>query len=253
MAHRYRLYAILLLLALDAAALIAAHYGVSEAQLEGLRPLIDTGLATGLALLLPALGDALVVERRRRDPSMPALPDDIRDGEPATSIRRTRPPPLALLLFVLSLTSGCGASALGLQADLVAVGGIATATADGIIVRARDRELDAIVDRARVECGAEGCSEERSVAIRAELAAAESRWVPVLACRPPVVEALRSWADGIETAIRAATEALGLELVGALAERFVASYEALIGCVRANAPEVQIPSLAPALTAGGES
>lgn len=106
-----------------------------------------------------------------------------------------------------------------------------------------------MLERARADCGADGCDEARSAHHRAELAAAESRWAPVLACRAPVVEALRAWADGIETASQAATEGVGLALLVQLGARFLSTWTALVACVEAAAPDVDLPSLPAALAA----
>ncbi len=169
-----------------------------------------------------------------------------------------RPPPLPVLLALLvavtsSVASGCGAGALGAQADLIAFGGLAAAEADEVLVGARARELDAVLERARAECSPGGCEEDRAEHHRAELARAEARWAPVLACRAPVVEALRSWLDGLETAHQAATSEVGLALLLRLGARFVAAYGALVACVEAAAPDVDLPGLPPALAglAGG--
>lgn len=177
---------------------------------------------------------------------------------------RMRPPPdagalgvpLAIVAAACSvLTSGCSARAYGAQADLVALGGIAAAGADEVLVEARARELDAVLEQAREECSPAGCDEERAEHHRAELAAAEARWAPVLACRAPVVEALRSWADGISTALQVATDDVGIALLLRLGGRFVAAYSALVACVEAVAPDVDLPGLPPALSAlvGGAS
>lgn len=168
-----------------------------------------------------------------------------------------RPPPLPVLLALVmaasSVASGCGAGALGAQADLIAFGGLAAAEADEVLVGARARELDAVLERARAECSPGGCEEDRAEHHRAELARAEARWAPVLACRAPVVEALRGWLDGLETAHQAATSEVGLALLLRLGARFVAAYGALVACVEAAAPDVDLPGLPPALAglAGG--
>lgn len=158
---------------------------------------------------------------------------------------------ILLLVAVLLIAAGCGASALGVQADLVALGGIATAEADQVIVSTRTRELEAVKSRARGECGSTGCDETRSEFHRAALEATISTWAPVLACRGAVVQALRSWADGIDTARQANDGDLGLELLVILARRFVAAYGALVACVETAAPELDLPGLPAAL--GGDS
>jgi hypothetical protein len=75
--HRARLWAILILVALDLAGLIASHAGVAPELLADLRPHVELALSVLLFVLVPALGDAYMVERRRRDPSVPALVDDV--------------------------------------------------------------------------------------------------------------------------------------------------------------------------------
>lgn len=202
--------------------------------------------AAGLSQLLLALVPRLAVGR----PGAPA-----KDAGPKPG---GRPPPLPVLLALLvavtsSVASGCGAGALGAQADLIAFGGLAAAEADEVLVGARARELDGVLERARAECSPGGCEEDRAEHHRAELARAEARWAPVLACRAPVVEALRSWLDGLETAHQAATSEVGLALLLRLGARFVAAYSALVACVEAAAPDVDLPGLPPALAglAGG--
>lgn len=81
MAHKYRLAAIAIFLLLDVAALAAVHYGLAPAMLESLRPTVEAVCLALAAAAMPALADALMVERRRRDPSVPALPDDVRRSE----------------------------------------------------------------------------------------------------------------------------------------------------------------------------
>jgi hypothetical protein len=154
------------------------------------------------------------------------------------------------LALLGALTVGCGASALGAQADLVAIAGAAAADADAALVAARARELDAIVDEARTECGAAGCSEARAEEVRTRFAAAETRWAPALACRAPVVEALRAWAAGLETASAAGTPELGVALLLRLGARFVAEFRALERCVETAAPDVDLPGLPPGFLEG---
>lgn len=78
--HQYRLYAILLLTVLDIVGLVASRYfGVEVVPEAG--PLIETALGTALLILAPALADAVAVERRRRDPKLAGLSDDVREEE----------------------------------------------------------------------------------------------------------------------------------------------------------------------------
>lgn len=76
--HRWRLYAIAIVALLDVAALVATHYGVADTLITGARPLVEGALYALLAASVPALADACAVERRRRDPAVPALSDDVR-------------------------------------------------------------------------------------------------------------------------------------------------------------------------------
>ena len=69
MPHRTRLIALVCLFTVSVAGLIAAVALDLGMELKGL-------FEGWLALLVPAVLDALHVERRRRDPSIPALPDD---------------------------------------------------------------------------------------------------------------------------------------------------------------------------------
>lgn len=150
---------------------------------------------------------------------------------------------LALLFLFLS---ACGASALSTQADLVAVGGLLAADADVVLVDARQRELDDVLERTRAECRS-GCDDARKVELRAEVASIRDRWSPVLECRAPVVEALRLWADGVEVA--AAAGDIGLELLARRALRFLTAWETLDACLGAAAPSVDLPDLPPLLRA----
>lgn len=79
--HKYRLYAVALFLVLDVAALVATHYGVAPAMLDSLRPTVEAVCLALAAAAAPALADALMVERRRRDPNVPAISDDVRRSE----------------------------------------------------------------------------------------------------------------------------------------------------------------------------
>jgi hypothetical protein len=77
-AHKYRLGAIALFLVLDVAALLAVHFGLAPAMVESLRPTFEAVCMALAAAALPALADAMVVEKRRQDPNVPAIKDDFR-------------------------------------------------------------------------------------------------------------------------------------------------------------------------------
>lgn len=177
-------------------------------------------------------------------------------SEPARITGVSGPTSILLVLMCFGVTlAACSPSALGLQADLIAMGGIATSEADKVVVEARARELDQVLVDARTECGEDGCDTERAVYWRARLDEIEGRWAPAMACRAPVVESLRAWADGLATAIAAETDELGLELLIRLAGRFVSTWAALERCVEAAAPDVDVPGLPRDLAAlvGGAS
>ena len=196
------------------------------------------------------------------DPRPPADPTEPKADDPWAKLpdtRRRKPPSkppiggalaLAVAIAAGSLT-GCSPSALGLQADLVAGGGIVWAEADATLVRIRARHLDSIVEAAREECGDGECTPERQEHWRAELAAAEQRWAPALECRATVPAALHSWIDGIETAHVAQTEKVGLQLMGRLGARFAIDYATFVQCVNAHAPvdDPHLPELPPEIAA----
>lgn len=175
---------------------------------------------------------------------LPSAVGSLFGPKPNLNTRPPRRPPTGPITgaFLMLFAMGCGAGAIGAQADLIAVAGIATAGADEVLVGARARELDAIVDEARRDC-AEGCSVDEADAYRARLREAEEHWAPVLACRAPVVEALRAWLDGLETAHAAATAELGIGLLVRLGMRFVAAYGGLRVCVTTAEPDVELPAL----------
>ena len=79
MPHRARLWAIVILTVLDIAALIAAQY-VDPALLGQIEPLVTPVLGAVLPIFSVALADAVMVERARRDPSRPAISDDVRES-----------------------------------------------------------------------------------------------------------------------------------------------------------------------------
>lgn len=70
--HQQRLLAIAGLLGMCLIGLVLCLVtGVTEGTVVGV-------FGTGVTLLLPAFLDAAAVERRRRDPELSALPDDVR-------------------------------------------------------------------------------------------------------------------------------------------------------------------------------
>lgn len=142
-----------------------------------------------------------------------------------------------------SLTSGCGASALAVQADTAAAAGTVWTEADTALLRLRAAELDGILEEARDECGPDGCTPEQAERFRARLQAAEEAWAPVLACRAPVPEALRAWVDAVELAHTAATEELGLAHAAAGGARFVLVYQSFAHCIEAARPGTDVPML----------
>lgn len=149
---------------------------------------------------------------------------------------------------------GCGAGALGVQADMVAVGGILAAEADAALVRARAADLEEVVTDARAECGSGDCDEERRDHWRGELAARERRWAPAMACREQVPEVLRGWGEALDTARVAQTSSVGLELLARHGGRFVLVYDAFRGCVETAAPErVDLPDPPPELLVYAEA
>lgn len=106
--HRARLWAILIVTVLDIAALVASLCGVAPELLTEIRPHIETGLATVLALLVPALADAYGVERRRRDPARPAIVDDVQR-------RASGGLGLVLLIFASALSAAAMGCSTGPQ------------------------------------------------------------------------------------------------------------------------------------------
>lgn len=82
--HRLRLWAIVILTVTDLALLIAAQY-VDPALLGSIEPLVTPVLGAVLAIAAPALADAVAVERARRDPSRPAIVDDVRHEDGGAS------------------------------------------------------------------------------------------------------------------------------------------------------------------------
>ena len=80
------------------------------------------------------------------------------------------PPTAALLVLLLPALVGCGASAIGAQADTLAVSAAIVAEADEIVVTVRARDLDEVTRAAQAECPATGCDPARVEHYRRELA-----------------------------------------------------------------------------------
>jgi hypothetical protein len=179
---------------------------------------------------------------------LPRVTEPAEPPSPRTRKRRRggMAPPLPVLL-ALGLLTGCGASALSIQADAAALTGRVVAEADTAMVRVRAAELDGIRDDARAACPT-GCPERAEYHL-GRLAEAEARWRPVLDCRAPVVEGLRAWIDAIELAATAATESLGLSHALAEAARVVLLYSGMRECV---GDAVDLPELPEAVTAYAE-
>jgi hypothetical protein len=168
-----------------------------------------------------------------------------------TAVMPRAPGPLDTLLVTLGValavvliglaSSGCGASALSVQADLVALGGIAVAEADEALTTARAAELDRIVDQAEHDCADRDCD---LPGYQASYQAVVERWDPILACRLAPVEALRSWTAGLETAALA-SDSVAERLLLTLGGRFLVSYDALRVCL--EPVSLPLPALPPLL------
>jgi len=144
---------------------------------------------------------------------------------------------------IVAVLTGCGASAIGAQADTIAVAGAIVAEADEIVVTVRARDLDEITRAAQAECVPGGCDETRSEHYRDTLAERERTWAPVLAARDLVVEALRAWLDGLSVAQIASSESIGLGLLLRLAARVASAYGTLVDVLATIAPDVHLPGL----------
>lgn len=147
-----------------------------------------------------------------------------------------------ILCVGLVLAAGCGASAIGAQADMIAVTGAIVHEADEVIVTVRARKLEAVVERAVAECQA-GCDEARRERDRLEMQAIEERWAPVRAAHALVVDALHAWVEGLEVARAAHTESVGIALLLRLAARVAALYGDLVDLLAEVAPDVHLPGL----------
>lgn len=142
---------------------------------------------------------------------------------------------LALLAAALVTGSlyctGCSPSALALQADGIAVAGRVLAQADVVVVHARARDLDRLVEAARVECGASGCAEPRATELVTAYDARVSTWAPVRECAAPVRQGLSAWLDAVELASLAANQDLSWQHATAEAARVVLLYDGFRLCV----------------------
>lgn len=78
--HRYRVLIILAALALTVVALVVAS--AVEAP-----DTVLAALSTLIGVLAPAFVDALMVERRRRNPRIPAIADDVRGKSVLEDVR----------------------------------------------------------------------------------------------------------------------------------------------------------------------
>lgn len=150
---------------------------------------------------------------------------------------------LGALGLLGALSQGCGASALAVQADLVAMGGIAASEAEEVLLAAYEREKETVKGRARAECGEGSCSPETQALHAARLEAVVLDWRPTLACREPVVQILHGWADAIDTALAGSDEDIGLGLVALWARRFITAWTAFDQCIDAAVPNVELPGL----------
>jgi len=78
--HRTRLISIVVIVVAAVAALVADRWlGLADDVRALLREIVQWGL---LAVGGAAVADAFFVEGRRKDPTKPALPDDVRDELP---------------------------------------------------------------------------------------------------------------------------------------------------------------------------
>jgi hypothetical protein len=216
--HKWRLYAILIVTVLDLAAVIAARFGVVPELLDEIRPQVETALYVVLALALPALADAYLVERRRRDPSVPALPDDVKPVETAVPTP-SKAKPWNLLVFLAGLvfiTSGCGGPPAAVQTSL-------TTTARAVV--AIDDELAPAYGAAADDCRTASISWDAYDACLADWETARTALGVTHRSLLSAQAAHDAWADGSEDGTkfasvvpclaRAVGQALAaLELVG---------------------------------------
>lgn len=158
---------------------------------------------------------------------------------------------IGIVAFVGQMLGGCGASAIGAQADTIAITGAIVHEADEVIVAVRARELDAANAAARAECVPAGCDEARAAHHRAQRAAVKTKWAPVLEARDLAIEALHAWVAGLRVAEAASTDSVGLALLLRLGARVVALYGELVDLLAEVAPDVHLPGLPGELPGGG--
>lgn len=223
--HRWRLWAIALLALFDIAALVALHFGVAAELIGATRPLIDTALLAVLAVLAPALGDAYLVERRRRMRGVPALPDDnvLEEArqDAARSLRETRRGDSALgvllVAVVASTLTACGAAPVVTNSQ---IGAAATDAARETRAIVRAYRTDSMRAAARAAFEAEGearaALEEEArrtgrsleeLLVEAAIAAAIERGEELA----PLVEAQRAYALAAHGYVEAARAADGAD------------------------------------------
>lgn len=77
--HRARLVIACTLLAIDLASLGAVHAGLADDAVIGIKGKVISVLWALLPFFGLTAGDAGVVEAARRDPTRPAIPDDVRE------------------------------------------------------------------------------------------------------------------------------------------------------------------------------
>lgn len=177
MTHKKRLIGLVLFALIEVAVLLLPAFDVIDADTAELGAKTLLGLMTALGLI-----DAAMVERRRRNPSVPAIVDDVRDARqhrrPGTLVEPypplPAPPPdppssaLALLLIVLAcsspLLSACGAGALQVHVE-VAAGFEDSAREAALVVRTYRTESMRAAARAVHDAG--GTEAEAIAAARA--------------------------------------------------------------------------------------
>lgn len=180
----------------------------------------------------------------------PRLREPRPDGTPPSSRRGRGTPPLPVLALTAIAASGCGGSALSAQADAALLTSRTLAEGDAVLVGARARALDTVLDDARRTCGGDGCTDAQATALRARLTDLETRWEPVMRCREPVVQGVRAWIDAIEDAHLASSDELGWSSALAWGARALLLYAGFAECVEsASGGGVDLPELPMAVTA----
>lgn len=229
----------------------AAIYLITLDRTEYVSPLMGLGLAT-LGIVGTWAGARLGEPRREDDDTMSGRRRrrrrDAGSGPGAAILA------LAIVLPAAPSLVACSSGAIGVQADMIAIGGILAAEADAVLVRVRAADLEEVLEQARAECGSRGCAEDRVEHYRAELARREAAWEPAMECRATVPQALRSWQEGLETAHTARTSDVGVQLLVRHGGRFVIVYAAFQSCVARAAPDaVPLPEPPPELAAYAEA